>query len=151
MKESNQRTFQKRLITAMTELALSQSELSRQLGVAQQTVQQWCVGKSQPRMDLLDKLAEAVNKPVHWFFMPIDMDTETNSQRHNQKTSENRDNGSPLFSTEKVITLSPEEQQLIHIYRDLPGKERKEVLHRLSRSLEVINNLIDQLYNNKEK
>lgn len=149
MKESNQRTFQKRLIKAMTELALSQSELSRQLGVAQQTVQQWCVGKSQPRMELLDRLAEAVNKPTHWFFMPLDMDTENNSQRHNPKTHENGDNKLPQVSTEKVTALSSEEAQLINIYRELPGRERKEVLHELARRLEVINNFIAQLHNNK--
>lgn len=142
--------FQERLLLVMRELGLSQSELARKLNVTQQTVQQWCAGNSQPRVGVLHKLAEITNKPTHWFFMSLDMDTEINSQRHNPKTHENGDNKLPLVSTEKVTTLSSEEEQLINIYRDLPGRERKEVLHELARRLEVINNFIAQLHNNKD-
>ncbi|EJX4925522.1 helix-turn-helix domain-containing protein [Salmonella enterica] len=144
MRESNRKIFQQRLIQVMSELETNQTGLAKMLNVTQQTVQQWIAGRSQPRMEQLDRLSEAVGKPVYWFFMPIDMDTEVNPQGHNKKVYE-------VEAATKGIALSQEEEKIINIYRDLPGEERKNILQELTYKIEAINNFIIELRHHKNK
>ncbi|ECC9707408.1 TPA: helix-turn-helix transcriptional regulator [Salmonella enterica subsp. salamae serovar 21:z10:[z6]] len=138
MKKSNQEIFKERLLEVLTETGSSQSALARQLNVTQQTVQQWCAGRTQPRADVLDRLAEIVGKPVYWFFTP--KDTQESLPTHSASKEE------PEISNTQVHGfLTPDEKRLLDIYRDLPGTERRNMLTVFTLRLEEIDKFLENL------
>lgn len=60
--------FSSRLAEARKTEQFSQAELAKLLGVARETLARWESGKQMMSVDLLPKLASALNKPVEWFF-----------------------------------------------------------------------------------
>ena len=61
--------FEERLIRALEEAGISQSELGRRVGVNSQSVSGWCNAGIIPRKEKLALLPEALGKPLYWFFM----------------------------------------------------------------------------------
>ncbi|MBX3168313.1 MAG: helix-turn-helix transcriptional regulator [Candidatus Eremiobacteraeota bacterium] len=47
---------------------LSQEQLAEQLGVERLQVNRWETGKQQPRSEVLLRLAQALERPIEWFF-----------------------------------------------------------------------------------
>lgn len=142
MKNTHETVFSRRLNEALTELGLSQSELARRIKVTPQAVQRWCNGDSSPRAKTLSALAEATGKPDHWFFIsPEDEDNVYFSPISQRLTAE---------SERRATPLSADEEQLVNIYRDLPGVERKNMLAAFQSRLEEINNFIENLSKNKQ-
>ncbi|WP_373225549.1 helix-turn-helix domain-containing protein [Enterobacter cloacae complex sp. ESBL7] len=61
-----------RIKLVMKETGLSQAELARRIGVAQQTVQKWAHGISSPTTTNMDKLSDVTGRPPYWFMLPPD-------------------------------------------------------------------------------
>lgn len=53
-------------------LGLSQIALATQLGQGERTVQAWERNERTPRMDSLLRLASLSERPVSWFYEPIE-------------------------------------------------------------------------------
>ncbi|EAW2933659.1 hypothetical protein DQ783_18210 [Salmonella enterica subsp. enterica serovar Newport] len=138
MKKSNQEIFKERLLEVFAETGSSQSALARQLNVTQQTVQQWCVGRTQPRADVLDRLAEVVGKPVYWFFTPKDTQKSVPAGSATKEEPE-------VSNTQVHDFLTPDEKRLLDIYRDLPGTERRNMLRAFTLRLEEIDRFLEEL------
>ncbi|EIM0318295.1 helix-turn-helix domain-containing protein, partial [Salmonella enterica] len=137
---SNRTVFQRRLKETLDKLELSQSELARRMNVTPQAVQRWCNGLGEPRKSVLEKLAKVTNMPAHWFYIPYDQGDERGSY-----TSISFGHVDELADSRKQMLLSPDEEQLINIYRDLPGEERKNMLRVFGIRLKEINDFIDRL------
>lgn len=58
--------FIKRLIARRADQGLSQEELSQRSGVAAAQISRYELGKSNPRPNVIAKLAEALNVPFDW-------------------------------------------------------------------------------------
>ncbi|HBS1770917.1 TPA: helix-turn-helix transcriptional regulator, partial [Klebsiella pneumoniae] len=61
--------FEERLLRALDEAGISQSELGRRVGVNSQTVSNWCNTGNFPRKEKLELFPQALGKPLYWFFM----------------------------------------------------------------------------------
>ena len=61
--------FEERLLRALEEAGISQSELGRRVGVNSQTVSNWCNTGNFPRKEKLELFPQALGKPLYWFFM----------------------------------------------------------------------------------
>lgn len=61
-----------RLCLVMAETGTSVSQLARDLGVADRLVQKWRKGDVIPSYPNVAKLAERFDKPLAWFFTPIE-------------------------------------------------------------------------------
>ncbi|EAU9939783.1 helix-turn-helix domain-containing protein, partial [Salmonella enterica] len=139
MNNSVESVFQRRLKEVLNKLGYSQSELARRMGVTPQAVQRWCNGLGEPRKSALEKLSSATNMPAHWFFTPYE-EREDRGLYINTSFS----HADELHSSAKPVLLSPDEEQLINIYRDLPGEERKNMLRVFSHRLKEINDFIEK-------
>ncbi|MEF9676050.1 helix-turn-helix domain-containing protein [Pectobacterium aroidearum] len=137
MKNSQLSTFSSRLNGALKELGISQSELARRMGITPQAVQRWCNGISTPRPNMMERLSSVTGKPEHWFLMPLDGGSEspTHQESGTSLAVRNHETSSPL---------TEEENKLIHIYRDLPGSERKRMLELFQTRLHEINDFIEK-------
>ncbi|TYL43925.1 helix-turn-helix transcriptional regulator [Dickeya sp. ws52] len=137
MKNSQLSTFSSRLNSALRDLGISQSELARRMGITPQAVQRWCNGISSPRQGMMEKLSSVTGKPEHWFLMPLENGSESPAHQESRATSSVTDD-------QKTVALTDEERQLIHIYRDLPGSERKRMLELFQLRLNEINDFIER-------
>ena len=52
------------------ELGISQDKLARMLNVTPQTVYRWEKGRTIPRPELLEKMADIFQVPLDWFYKP---------------------------------------------------------------------------------
>lgn len=57
---SNRETFRKRLPVYMKRANINQRELSKAVGVSESTVHCWVTGKSFPRIDIIQKIADVL-------------------------------------------------------------------------------------------
>jgi transcriptional regulator with XRE-family HTH domain len=62
--------LEERIKTARDLCGLTQKELCQTLDITEMTIYRWENGKSIPRLDKLEKLAELAQKPLYWFFLP---------------------------------------------------------------------------------
>ena len=62
-------SFSTRLRKARKEARLSQADLGRAIGVSGQSVKEWEAGRSSPQFDRLSEIATATGKPLAWFFL----------------------------------------------------------------------------------
>ena len=137
MKSTNETIFSQRLNQALAELGLSQSELARRIEVTPQAVQRWCNGDSLPRARALSAMAVILGKPNHWFFISPEDEENVYIRPKSQRLATESERH-PTF-------LSLDEEQLINIYRDLPGSERKNMLTTFQCRLDEINSFIEKL------
>ena len=61
----------KKIKVAMTEAGISQTELAKKLGLTQAAVSAWFHGKGTPGMETLTSLADALHKPINYFFAEV--------------------------------------------------------------------------------
>lgn len=76
--------FEERLLRALDEAGISQSELGRRVGVNSQTVSNWCNTGNFPRKEKLALFPEALGKPLYWFFLSDE------EEAHLKATSESK-------------------------------------------------------------
>ncbi|MBU8926385.1 helix-turn-helix transcriptional regulator [Enterobacter hormaechei] len=144
MCESYMKLFQKRLRHAFTELGMNLSELARLLEVSPQAVQRWCRGLSIPRKITMDKLATIAGRPVSWFYSTYEDETSLAREHHVSQCST-----TSLTDNKAVLVLSPDEELVVKLYRELPGEERRHILRRMSFRLSEINNLLKSHENDR--
>ena len=58
----------KRIQMAREEKGLTQAELAARLGCTQSALSNYELGKRKPNLDLLNEIAEILNKPLDYFF-----------------------------------------------------------------------------------
>lgn len=66
------KTVAKRIRVARAELGISQSELAEELGLTQNSVSKWESGKVSIGVDTLALIAEALHKPITYFFQEFE-------------------------------------------------------------------------------
>lgn len=88
MTEKKNKNFTKKLKMAMAEQYITQTELARRLGISQASVSAWLHDKSKPEFDLLEKIAQATNKPINYFFAD-DSITQNIKGNHNVQQNTN--------------------------------------------------------------
>lgn len=66
----------KRIRVARAELDISQSDLASTLGLTQNSVSKWESGKVSIGVDTLALIADALQKPITYFFEPFEMEAK---------------------------------------------------------------------------
>ena len=61
----------KRIQQAREERGLTQAELAARLRCTQSALSNYELGKRKPNLDLLNEIAEVLNKPLDYFFEPV--------------------------------------------------------------------------------
>ncbi|MDR1942146.1 MAG: helix-turn-helix domain-containing protein [Endomicrobium sp.] len=60
-------TVGKKIKAAMQEVELTQKQLAKKIGSAQEVISRWINGEAIPKIDSLEKIAEATGKDVSYF------------------------------------------------------------------------------------
>lgn len=118
--------FGKRLQKALKDLAISQSELARRLGVKAQSVNGWCNSDILPRSEILNLLPAATGYPLSWFFM------------EDGETLEEHD---PWAPKAKVKPSTELQERLLEAFEQLPTDDEKE------RIIKIIDLRLEELDN----
>jgi len=108
--------FGKRLLKAINDLGMSQSELARRLGVKAQSVNGWCNSDILPRSEILNRLPAATGYPLSWFFMEDHEPTEDLA---------------PWAPKPSVKPASELQSKLLEVFEELPTDDEKEKIIRL--------------------
>jgi transcriptional regulator with XRE-family HTH domain len=66
--------FRKKLREVLNEKNLTQKQLAEKLGIAQEQVSFWVTGIRNPRYASLKKIADALDKPINFFFEKSDLE-----------------------------------------------------------------------------
>lgn len=112
--------FEERLIRALEEAGISQSELGRRVGVNSQSVSGWCNSGIIPRKEKLALLPKALDKPLYWFFMSDE------EERWLKET------------TESKTVLNDKQRRLLEVFDQLPEVEQ-------DRFIALANDRLDEL------
>jgi len=112
--------FEERLIRALEEAGISQSELGRRVGVNSQSVSGWCNSGIIPRKEKLALLPDALDKPLYWFFMSDE------EERWLKET------------TESKTVLNDKQRRLLDVFDQLPEVEQ-------DRFIALANDRLDEL------
>lgn len=88
MTKKEEKIFIKKLKKAMAEQYMTQTELAKKLGLSHASVSAWLNDKSKPEFSLLEKIAQATNKPVNYFFSD-DSTLQVANGNNNQQTNAN--------------------------------------------------------------
>lgn len=108
--------FGKRLLKAINDLGMSQSELARRLGVKAQSVNGWCNSDILPRSEILNRLPAATGYPLSWFFM------------EDNEPKEDLDPWEPKPSLKPATEL---QSKLLEVFEELPTDDEKEKIIRM--------------------
>lgn len=108
--------FGKRLLKAINDLGISQSELARRLGVKAQSVNGWCNSDILPRSEILNRLPSATGYPLSWFFM----------EEH-----EPLEDHDPWALKPEVKPKSELQSRLLEVFEELPTEDEKEKIIRM--------------------
>lgn len=68
MKKKKDSSFAKKTKIALAEKGETQASIARKMGVTRAQINLWLRGNRIPKMDSLQKLADALGKPVNYFF-----------------------------------------------------------------------------------
>ncbi|BET40013.1 helix-turn-helix domain-containing protein [Atlantibacter hermannii] len=112
--------FEERLIRALEEAGISQSELGRRVGVNSQSVSGWCNAGIIPRKEKLALLPEALGKPLYWFFM-----------------SDAEEKWIKEISESKTV-LNDKQQRLLDVFDQLPESEQERFITLANERLEEL-------------
>ncbi|WP_312315579.1 helix-turn-helix domain-containing protein [Atlantibacter sp.] len=112
--------FEERLIRALDEAGISQSELGRRVGVNSQSVSGWCNAGIIPRKEKLALLPEALGKPLYWFFM-----------------SDAEEKWIKEISESKTV-LNDKQQRLLDVFDQLPESEQERFITLANERLEEL-------------
>ncbi|EAA3463136.1 TPA: helix-turn-helix domain-containing protein [Salmonella enterica] len=98
--------FEERLQQAIDEAGISQSELGRRVGVNSQSVSGWCNSGILPRKDKLEMLPAALGKPLYWFFMTSEEESDMKS------------------AIDSKTVLNERQRKLLFVFDQLPEEEQ---------------------------
>ena len=76
MEEEQIETIAYKMKTAMTEAGMTQEALGRKIGITQAQVNYWVTGSRIPTLESLQKIADALNKPLDYFTSKIVTSTQ---------------------------------------------------------------------------
>ncbi|MDU7198606.1 helix-turn-helix domain-containing protein [Phytobacter diazotrophicus] len=124
--------FEKRLLRALDEAGISQSELGRRVGVNSQTVSNWCNTGNFPRKEKLELFPQALGKPLYWFFM----------------TDEEESSLQAVTSSKTV--LSPKQTELLEVFDQLPEIEQERFIELARTRLEELDRFMAEFLSKRK-
>lgn len=124
--------FEERLLRALDEAGISQSELGRRVGVNSQTVSNWCNTGNFPRKEKLDLFPEALGKPLYWFFLSDE------EEAHLKATSESK------------TVLNEKQAALLEVFDQLPEVEQTRFIQLASDRLEELDKFMAEFLSKRK-
>lgn len=112
----------KRIQEAREEAGLNQEQLANMLGCSQPTLSNYEKGKSRIYLPQLQKVAELLNKPVHFFLEALELTENNKVQNENPPASVIVDNLEGINISFDVDIL-----KIISILYNLPAENKKEI------------------------
>lgn len=111
-----------RIKLVMKETGLSQAELARRIGVAQQTVQKWAHGISSPTTTNMDKLSDVTGRPPYWFMLPPDEGDQV--------------------VTPDAMKLGPMQLDLLKTFNAFPEEDQQQMLSEMKERKETMDKTV---------
>ncbi|EAA7571152.1 helix-turn-helix domain-containing protein [Salmonella enterica subsp. enterica] len=124
--------FEERLLRALEEAGISQSELGRRVGVNSQTVSNWCNTGNFPRKEKLELFPQALGKPLYWFFMT---DEEENQLK--------------AITASKTV-LTEKQAALLDVFDQLPEVEQTRFVQLASDRLEELDKFMAEFLSKRK-
>jgi transcriptional regulator with XRE-family HTH domain len=124
--------FEERLLRALDEAGISQSELGRRVGVNSQTVSNWCNTGNFPRKEKLVLFPEALGKPLYWFFLSDE------EEAHLKATSESK------------TVLNEKQAALLEVFDQLPEVEQTRFIQLASDRLEELDKFMAEFLSKRK-
>ncbi|AYL75094.1 TPA: helix-turn-helix domain-containing protein [Citrobacter freundii] len=124
--------FEERLLRALDEAGISQSELGRRVGVNSQTVSNWCNTGNFPRKEKLALFPEALGKPLYWFFLTDE------EESYLKATSESK------------TVLNEKQAALLEIFDQLPEVEQTRFIELASNRLEELDKFMAEFLSKRK-
>ena len=124
--------FEERLLRALDEAGISQSELGRRVGVNSQTVSNWCNTGNFPRKEKLALFTEALGKPLYWFFLSDE------EEAHLKATSESK------------TVLNEKQAALLEVFDQLPEVEQTRFIQLASDRLEELDKFMAEFLSKRK-
>lgn len=120
MKKKKDSSFAKKTKIALAEKGETQASIARKMGVTRAQINLWLRGNRIPKMDSLQKLADALGKPVNYFF-----ENSGNNIVNNKDTNVFAHDG---LGTGNVANKMPDNFRLALIEKDLEILKQKVAL-----------------------
>ncbi|BBV66743.1 transcriptional regulator [Klebsiella sp. STW0522-44] len=124
--------FEERLLRALEEAGISQSELGRRVGVNSQTVSNWCNTGNFPRKEKLELFPQALGKPLYWFFMTDEEEAKLEA------------------STASKTVLTEKQSELLEIFDQLPEIEQDRFVLLASQRLEELDKFMAEFLSKRK-
>lgn len=124
--------FEERLLRALEEAGISQSELGRRVGVNSQTVSNWCNTGNFPRKEKLELFPQALGKPLYWFFM-------TDAEEELFKAT-----------TASKTVLNEKQKALLEVFDQLPEVEQDRFVDLASERLQELDKFMAEFLSKRK-
>ncbi len=124
--------FEERLLRALDEAGISQSELGRRVGVNSQTVSNWCNTGNFPRKEKLELFPQALGKPLYWFFMTDEEEANLNA------------------ATLSKTILSKKQSALLDVFDQLPESEQDKFIGLASDRLQELDKFMAEFLSKRK-
>lgn len=124
--------FEERLLRALEEAGISQSELGRRVGVNSQTVSNWCNTGNFPRKEKLALFPQALGKPLYWFFM-------TDEEEEFLQTI-----------TDSKTVLSEKQAALLEVFDQLPDVEQTRFIQQARTRLDELDEFMAEFISKRK-
>lgn len=124
--------FEERLLRALEEAGISQSELGRRVGVNSQTVSNWCNTGNFPRKEKLELFPQALGKPLYWFFMTDEEEAKLEA------------------TTASKTVLTEKQSELLEIFDQLPEIEQDRFVLLASQRLEELDKFMAEFLSKRK-
>ena len=124
--------FEERLLRALEEAGISQSELGRRVGVNSQTVSNWCNTGNFPRKEKLELFPHALGKPFCWFFTTDEEEAKLEA------------------TTASKTVLTEKQSELLEIFDQLPEIEQDRFVLLASQRLEELDKFMAEFLSKRK-
>lgn len=88
MKNKKENSLEKKVKIALAENGVTQAELARKMGIPAPQLSHWLKGVYKPTSQNLQKLADALNRPINYFFDKSPIITGDNNNVNSRNSSD---------------------------------------------------------------
>lgn len=120
MKAKKENSFEKKVKIALAEKGETQASLARKMGVTRAQINLWLKNKYTPKMSSLKKLADALDKPVNYFF-----ENSGNIADNNSTISVNQNTDYRILTLEKELALLKKDLEIFKLIIEKKLAEEK--------------------------
>ena len=121
MKNKKENSLEKKVKIALAENGVTQAELARKMGIPAPQLSPWLKGVYKPSAQNLQKLADALDRPINYFFDKSPIITGDNNNV-NSKVSSEKD---VIIMKQKIAIMEKDIENINLRIKILEGQKKK--------------------------